>query len=207
MPIINANDIEIFYEFEGSGPPLVFINGFASTHKSISDFIIPLKNHFKVLIFDNRGFGETTVAKPPYSIDMMSKDTIGLLKALKIENAFFVGSSMGSAILQKVCLDAPEMVKKAIFIGTFLELPYPCIMQMHLTKELLDKNIDKDLVLKLTMTFLYTSDFLKYENNIRKAVDNMKKIKINPNGYDGQVFALKSFNSSTWLDQLTHSHG
>ncbi|NGX33085.1 MAG: Non-heme bromoperoxidase BPO-A2, partial [Candidatus Anoxychlamydiales bacterium] len=105
MPQIKANDINIYYEYEGDGPPLVIIGGFASDHKLLKDFVEPLKKCYKVLLMDLRGFGDTEVTTPPYSIDLLAKDLFELMNILNIENAYIYGHSMGSIILQTMCLN------------------------------------------------------------------------------------------------------
>ncbi|MBN2479368.1 MAG: alpha/beta hydrolase [Parachlamydiales bacterium] len=202
MPKIKVNDIEIFYEFEGSGIPLVIIGGFASTHKSWIDFTEPLKKHFKVLIFDIRGFGDTSATSPPYSIEMMANDTIGLIQALKIEKAYMLGCSMGSAILQRICYEKPALVKKAMLCGTFSKLPYPSQMQFQFIQDLLKQNVEIELVLKISLAWLYSGNFLKNESLVSKVIDLMKKMKIDPLAYEGQAKALENFDSTKWIDKI-----
>ena len=115
MPKIKANNINIFYEYEGKGDPLIIIGGFASVHFIWKEFIKSLQKYYKVLIFDNRGFGQTDVTCPPYSIEMMAKDTYELMNRLNIDSAYIIGHSMGSAILQQMCLDHPKKIKSKLY--------------------------------------------------------------------------------------------
>jgi pimeloyl-ACP methyl ester carboxylesterase len=73
-------------------------------------------NH-TVIIFDNRGVGNTTAGTNPFSIQQFANDTAGLLAALKIQKADVLGFSMGSSVAQELALLHPEMVNKLVLYG------------------------------------------------------------------------------------------
>lgn len=64
-------------------------------------------NFYVVIIFDNRGAGNTTAGTKQFSINQFAKDTAGLLDALKISKADVLGWSMGSYIAQELTLANP----------------------------------------------------------------------------------------------------
>jgi len=203
MPHIKANNINMFYEYEGKGEPLVIIGGFASVHHMWKEFIKPLQKNYKILIFDNRGFGDTDVTPSPYSIEMMAKDTSELMNSLNIDSAYVLGHSMGSSILQRMCLDYPNKIKKAILSGTFMKIPFVSQMIFEIIPELFAQNIDEDLVRKIIMPWMYSSDFLANPDNLNKTLENMRKRKVDPIGYDGQSHALRDFDSKSWASKIT----
>ena len=55
-----------------------------------------LSSNHTVIIFDNRGVGNTTAGTKPFSIIQFANDTAGLLDALKIQKADILGFSMGT---------------------------------------------------------------------------------------------------------------
>ena len=73
-------------------------------------------NH-TVIIFDNRGVGNTTAGTKPFSIIQFANDTSGLLDALKIQKADVLGFSMASFIAQELTLLHPEKVNRLILYG------------------------------------------------------------------------------------------
>ncbi|NGX52681.1 MAG: 3-oxoadipate enol-lactonase 2 [Candidatus Anoxychlamydiales bacterium] len=202
MPHIKANNINIYYEYEGDGPPLVILGGLASDHKLLKEFVDPLKKRYKVLLMDLRGFGDTEVAPPPYSIDILAKDVFELMNLLNIENAYIYAHSMGSAILQTICLNYPEKAKKAILSATFLKIPYTTQMLFELVPKLFEKNIDQEIISKIIMPWLYSSEYLKNPQNFQNTLDNLSKRKINPKGYEGQAIALTNFDSTNWISKI-----
>ena len=74
-------------------------------------------NH-TVIIFDNRGVGNTTSGTKSFSIQQFTNDTNGLLDALKIPKADVLGFSLGSLIAQELTITHPEKVNKLVLYGS-----------------------------------------------------------------------------------------
>lgn len=75
-------------------------------------------NH-TIIIFDNRGIGNTTIGSKTPSIQQFANDTAGILDALGIKKSVDVlGYSMGGYIAQELALNHPQKVNKLILIGT-----------------------------------------------------------------------------------------
>jgi pimeloyl-ACP methyl ester carboxylesterase len=76
-----------------------------------------LSSNHTIIIFDNRGVGNTTMGTKPFSIQQFANDTAGLLDALKIQKAHVLGFSMGSFVAQELTLLHPEKVNRLILYG------------------------------------------------------------------------------------------
>jgi pimeloyl-ACP methyl ester carboxylesterase len=118
MPRISANGIEIYYDTEGQGQPLVLISGIGYTNWQWHRMVPFLAGHFQVITFDNRGVGQTDKPTGPYSAHMLAADTVGLLDALGIEKAVVLGHSMGGFIAQALALEFPHKVEKLVLAST-----------------------------------------------------------------------------------------
>jgi pimeloyl-ACP methyl ester carboxylesterase len=77
-----------------------------------------LAERFQVIVFDNRGVGQTDRPDGPYSAQMLAADTAGLLEALGIPEATVMGHSMGGFVAQALVLERPELVDKLILAAT-----------------------------------------------------------------------------------------
>jgi pimeloyl-ACP methyl ester carboxylesterase len=73
-----------------------------------------LSSNHTVIIFDNRGVGNTTAGTKPFSIIQFANNTAGLLDALKIQKVDVLGYSMGSFISQQLTLLHPEKVNRLL---------------------------------------------------------------------------------------------
>src|SRR5215212_2089736 len=117
--IVQVGDIEIAYKMVGKGEPILLISG-GSADKNAWDpsFISDLSSNHTVIIFDNRGVGNTTIGSQPYTIEQLANDTAGLLDALKIQNANVLGYSLGSWIAEQLTITYPEKVSRLILVGS-----------------------------------------------------------------------------------------
>ena len=121
MTKININDICINYQIEGDGKTIVFVHGLSDNLNYWNILTTELKNDFQVLSFDLRGHGESTDNDSKTSIDLYQDDLYQLLKALNIDNAVFVGLSLGGNIILDLALNHPEMVNGLIVMSSFSE--------------------------------------------------------------------------------------
>jgi pimeloyl-ACP methyl ester carboxylesterase len=119
----NTNGIELYFESFGNDtdPAIVLIMGLDAQCVLWSPaFIEPLvAAGFRVIRFDNRDIGLSTWIEnwqksSPYTLEDMAQDTIGLLDYLGIEQAHFMGASMGGMITQRIAISYPERVLSII---------------------------------------------------------------------------------------------
>ena len=110
-----VDDIKMGYRTYGSGYPLVMIMGYGSTMNLWEPGLIRmLSAHFKVIVFDNRGMGNTETGQRPFSIEQFADDTVGLMDALGIQQAHVLGWSMGALIAEEIVLRHPGKVNKLV---------------------------------------------------------------------------------------------
>jgi len=115
---ITVGDIDINYKIFGKGKPLLLISGSGNVMDVWPiHFLQELSKLHKVIIFDNRGVGNTTLGVNQFSVEQFSNDTAGLLQALNIKKTDVLGFSMGSFVAQKLVLDHPEKISKMILYG------------------------------------------------------------------------------------------
>ena len=120
MPFQKVNGIQIYYEEQGSGEPLILINGLAFPMDLWFAQIEELSKDFRVIAPDNRGIGHTDKPNDPYTIPLMASDIVELLKALGIDRAHVAGLSMGGFIAQEIAISHPEVVDRLVLIATGL---------------------------------------------------------------------------------------
>jgi pimeloyl-ACP methyl ester carboxylesterase len=118
MPTVQVDDITMYYEIHGAGPPLVLIGGLGADLSLLTPITGELAQHRQILVFDNRGAGRTDQPDRPYSIELMARDTLGLMDALSIEQADILGISMGGRIALELTLTHPSRVRRLVLAST-----------------------------------------------------------------------------------------
>ncbi|MBD2188150.1 alpha/beta fold hydrolase [Pseudanabaena mucicola] len=120
MSKITVGDINVNYQIQGSGSPLLMIMGLSFSlldwSKKFTDL---LAQHYQLILFDNRDAGLTSQSASSYDIVNMADDAAGLLEALNINKAHVFGVSMGGAIAQQFALKHPKKLDKLILGCTF----------------------------------------------------------------------------------------
>ncbi len=108
---VHVDDIDIAYRESGQGKPLILITGYGATMDLWPPGVIAnLSANHRVIVFDNRGMGNTTASGKPFSIGLFADDTAGLMDALNISRADLLGWSMGADIAQELALRHPGKV-------------------------------------------------------------------------------------------------
>jgi len=115
---VHVGDIDIAYKVFGKGDPFLLISGSGLVMDTWDPTILrDLSSNHTVIIFDNRGVGNTTAGDKPFSIAQFANDTAGLLDTLKIQKADVLGFSMASFIAQELVLLHPEKVNRLVLYG------------------------------------------------------------------------------------------
>ncbi len=118
MPTVQTKGINIAYEINGTGQPLVLVTG-VGYGKWFWHKVVPgLSRYYKVVTFDNRGAGDSDKPIGPYTVPMMAADTAGLLDALNVTGAHVMGHSLGGYIAQELIVTRPNLVSKLILAST-----------------------------------------------------------------------------------------
>lgn len=118
---VKVGDIDIAYKQLGNNTekPIILIGGGATTMDMWNPILLrELSSSHLVIIFDNRGVGNTTLGTEDFSINQFAKDTAGLLDALNIPKADILGFSMGSFIAQELALKSANKVNNLILYGS-----------------------------------------------------------------------------------------
>ena len=108
------------YEEKGEGDPLILIMGFGAPGALWELHVNEYSKHFRCIMIDNRGVGQTDQPPGPYLTSTMADDTAGLMDSLGIEKAKIAGISMGGAISQQLALRYPEKVESMVLINLHL---------------------------------------------------------------------------------------
>ncbi|GIZ50556.1 3-oxoadipate enol-lactonase [Noviherbaspirillum aridicola] len=97
MPVLEQAGLRLNYLVEGreDAPWLILSNSLGTTLQMWAPQMPELLRHFRVLRYDTRGHGGSSVPAGPYTIDRLGGDVLALMDALGVRRAHFCGLSMG----------------------------------------------------------------------------------------------------------------
>jgi len=119
---VTVGDLSVGYRVIGplasassTQTPLLMIIGSSSTMDMWpAEFVSALAQDRQVIVFDNRGMGETNNPKGAYPFAQLADDTAGLVKALGYEKLDVLGWSMGGDAAVDLAARHPEAISRLI---------------------------------------------------------------------------------------------
>jgi proline iminopeptidase len=116
---VTVNGIKLWYESEGSGPPLVLIAGGPGfSHNYLHPHFTQLAKSFRLIYFDEYGTGKSDQASDPhdYTFARDVENLEGLRRALGLGKISVLGHSYGGIVAQAYALQFPDSVQKVILV-------------------------------------------------------------------------------------------
>ncbi|WP_139007246.1 alpha/beta fold hydrolase [Arthrobacter crystallopoietes] len=121
MFVDTPDGTSIYYEVNGSGPPLLLIAGTGCDHLWWSLQVEDLAQDFTVITCNSRGSGRSTIYPnvEDYSSEVMADDMAALVRHLDLGPVHVVGHSLGSCIAQQLAIRHPDLVLSAQLHATW----------------------------------------------------------------------------------------
>jgi len=111
-------DIDVAWFEVGHGAPVMLIHGLGDDHRAWRRAVTPLMLEHRVLLYDFRGHGDTSLGSPEGSLRQLAADLAGLLTSLGTGPVVLAGFSLGGTIAMRMALDAPELVAGLALVAT-----------------------------------------------------------------------------------------
>ena len=111
MPQVQANGIDIYYEVQGEGEPMVLIPYLAADQACYAFQVAEYAKHYTCFSVDLRGAGLSGKPDGVYTTELLADDIAGFMQAAGIEQAHIFGLSLGAATGMWLAARHPEKVK------------------------------------------------------------------------------------------------
>ncbi|HEX9318839.1 MAG TPA: alpha/beta hydrolase [Nitrososphaeraceae archaeon] len=207
---VKVGDIDIAYKILGKGDPILLVSpAQADMNAWEPSTLKELSSNHTVIVFDNRGVGNTTTGNKSFSIQQFANDTAGLLDALDIEKADVLGFSLGSLAALDLTVTHPEMVNRLILVaascgGKESIPPSPQVLKMGIdiaNKSANDIPITPQEV-KALLALTLGSGWIKLHPNYLETIP-IPEVKdlfpsITPNNNLQQLKAYQSWVATNW---------
>ncbi|MDJ1635226.1 3-oxoadipate enol-lactonase [Agrobacterium rhizogenes] len=123
MPHFDLKSHRLHYRIDGDAdaagePWLMFCNSLGADLHMWDAQVAALSRHYRILRYDRRGHGLSSVPPPPYALSDLGNDVIALLDALEIERTHFCGLSIGGLVGQWLGIHAGHRLDRIIVCAT-----------------------------------------------------------------------------------------
>jgi len=119
MPFVDIGELKTHYALTGDGEPvLVFSNSLGTDFSMWDPQMAELGRRFRILRYDTRGHGQSTVTPGGYTIEQLGRDVLGLLDSLRLDRVHFCGLSMGGMIGMWLGVHAPDRLDRLVLSNT-----------------------------------------------------------------------------------------
>lgn len=120
MPYADLSQARLYYVIDGpaDAPVLVLSNSLGTNADMWAQQVPALARHFRVLRYDTRGHGRSSVPEGEYRFDQLANDVVELLDHLGIARAHFCGLSMGGPTGLTLALNHPDRLDRLVLCNT-----------------------------------------------------------------------------------------
>ena len=206
MPFCLCGGVNIYFEVQGEGVPLLLISGLSGGVASWYGQVAFFSRYYRTVTFDNRGAGRSDMPPGPYSMRQLAEDALCVLDRLGIERTLVMGLSMGGMIAQELALMAPERIMALALgcthhggdrrVGPSREVMAVLLGNEGLTQEQI---VQKNLPIFLSRRFLEEQP---------EQVDLYRRAQLSTElqpdfAFQAQLAAIVGFDSSDRLGSLT----
>jgi 3-oxoadipate enol-lactonase len=200
MPFAELKQGRIHYELVGAAnaPVLMFSNSLG-TNLSMWDAQMPeVRKKFRVLRYDKRGHGQSSVPSAPYTIEQLGRDAVALLDSLQIDTIHFCGLSIGGQTGMWLGVNARHRLSKLVLCNTGAKIG---------SSEVWNTRIDAvrqggvKAVSGAVIERWFTAGFRAKEPAIVSRIQQMLE-STNPEGYAGCCAAVRDFDYREKLSDI-----
>jgi len=198
---VHANGIDIHYRTDGTdGPWVVLAHALGVDHQLWDSIAQRLASRHRVLRYDARGHGKTSAPHGAYTLFQLADDVAGLLDALSIEQAHFVGLSMGGMVGQVLGVRHPHRLLSLTLCDTVSYTP----VSAH---AMWDERIGQveahgmSGIVEPTIQRWLTTPFREAHSDVVERIRSLLHATP-PHGYVGTCLAIKALDTRSSLARI-----
>jgi pimeloyl-ACP methyl ester carboxylesterase len=169
MPHVRIDAVDLYFEIEGEGPPLLLLAGLASDSQSWAPVRPVLAQRFRLILPDNRGCGRTTPQDAPISLARMADDAAALLDHVGVARAHVLGHSMGGLIAATFAARHAQRVDRLVLAGACAQANARTRTLMQDLARLRAEPIPRELFFRMMYPWLFAPPFFADPNAVSEA--------------------------------------
>jgi pimeloyl-ACP methyl ester carboxylesterase len=202
----DVNGARLYYEVYGEGEPLLLIMGLGANHLGWAAQVPVFAREFRVIIFDNRGTGQSDFSEDvDYTIPLLADDAAALLDFLGVDAAHVYGVSMGGMIAQELALRHPDKVRSLILGATWPGGPNAVASEPEAIQALVDQGSAADgAVSPALLDVLFSPEYVaEHGSELLERFQGMGDYpETSPEAYAAQLQAIGRYDTYDRLPDI-----
>jgi len=193
MPFADLPHARIHYALSGdnSFPALVLSNSLGTNFSIWAGQTPEFEKHFRLLRYDMRGHGQSSVPPPPYSVPELAADILSLADFLAIDRFHFCGLSLGGMIGMSLAFQSPARLRKLVLCSTAAKI---ATSESWNTRIATVRAQGMKEIARTTPGRWFTRNFQESSPDAIAAVVSAIE-SLNPDGYIGGCCAVRDFDA------------
>lgn len=201
MPTIAIGDGSLHVETDGRGPPLLLISGLGGLASFWSAQVDAFARDFTVVRYDHRGCGRSASGRVDHSIDQMLEDALGIMDALKLENASILGHSTGGTIAQRLATRHPARVSRLVLSASWAQADAHFERLLSLRLAVL-QGLGVEAHLRLSTLLLHPPWYVRDHHDALAARETAAARTAEPATIAARMRAIAAFDGAEELDLI-----
>ncbi len=202
MPFAENDGTKIYWEEQGSGPPLILVMGLGYTSEMWYRMLPAFAREYRTIIFDNRGVGRSSVPATPYAIADMAADAAAVMDSAEIDSAHVFGISMGGIIAQEFAIRYSDRVRSLILGCTHHGGHEAVVADREVFEVLMARgNMTAEEGIRAMVPYIY--DASTPRERIEEDLEIRRRTYPTSLGYFGQIQAILAFDARDRLSEIS----
>lgn len=204
MPKIKAGEVELYYEEEGEGAPLLLIPGFGTGLWIWFKQVPAFAKKFRTLTFDPRGISRSLAPDEPITIRTIADDAAKLLRALSLGSAHILGASFGGFVAQEFALRYPQMTKSLLLCCTSFGGPRHVAPSVETLQALAStKGLNTQERVRENLLLAFSPWFIEeHREEVERVIELRAQNFVPEHAYLHQLQAALAFNTEERVSQV-----
>ncbi len=188
-----CSDIDVAWFEVGRGEPLILIHGLADDHRAWRRALPGLTLRHRVLMYDLRGHGETSLGRPDGTLKQLAADLVSLMDSVGVGSANVAGFSLGGTIAMRVAIDHPEKVRGLVLVATSSRVGAAAAGWYGERVEMVEGN---DPGLRATLDRDTADVYAQSRSDLKDGLLIRRQSTADPRGYGNACAAMAALNAA-----------
>jgi len=189
----HCDDVDVAWVEAGRGKPLLLIHGLADDHRAWRRTLPDLMVRQRVLMYDLRGHGQTTLGNPDGSLRQLGADLISLMDATGVEHAFVAGFSLGGTVAMRAAIDQPDRIRGLVLVATSSRVGKAAADWYRQRVEMVERG---DPSLRATLDNDTAAVYAQSPAQLEEGLLIRRESTIDPRGYANACAAMAGLNAA-----------